>query len=515
MTSIFTAAQMTHLESIHVAAGKNTWTGLMDRAAIAVVDALRERFADGLPERAHVLCGPGNNGGDGYGIASSLHDLNLAVHLWHYGSADACSESARIMQGRWKKRGPVKPLASLEAGTVSPGDLVIDAVFGIGLNKPIADDLHGILMALPTDCHRVAVDILSGINADTGAYLGPGGRESPRPFHLTITFEGMKPGHVLGVGAVLSGSVQTVSIGLEEECATILKSGDLSLRLLNDAALPWQQHLFKNPLNHKYDHGHVLVLAGGGPTPSCGQGGAARLAAGAALRVGAGLVTLGAHHAALADHAVRRNALMLVPISNEDDLAAFLADDRINAVVAGPGFGRGRRTRTLVQKLLSLNRKAVLDADALTSFAGRPQELTGQLNGEIVLTPHEGEFRRIFPGYLEEADSRNGAVQSAAETSRATVVLKGQDTLIASPGRTASVAFPRNRMRSAWLATAGSGDVLAGLVGGFMARGADAHTAACMAVQIHHDAAAVFGPGLTADDLDGALAKAIADRCRM
>jgi len=214
------------------------------------------------------------------------------------------------------------------------------------------------------------------------------------------------------------------------------------------------------------------------------------------------------------EHAAQFNAIMLAEVSTRRQLGAFLADERVNTIVVGPGYGKGAVTRVIVQRLLSLGRNLVLDADALTSFAARPQELFDRLHPKVVLTPHMGEFRQLFPASAEVPVSRLQAVRWAMNLCGATVVLKGHDTLVASPGRRVHVACPENRLASAWLATAGSGDVLAGLIGGLMARGADAHMAACMAVQLHHDAAAIFGPGLTADDLTQALATAVARRCR-
>ncbi len=514
MATIFTAAQMARFEAAHVAAGLNSWTGLMEAAAAAVVDALAAHFGARFPKRTHVMCGPGNNGGDGYGIAALLHDQGHSVRLWQYGDRLPASPAATEMRTRWGVRGPVRPFASLPDDMIKAGDLVVDAIFGIGLHRPIDAGLHRTLMALPPTCHRVAVDIPTGINAETGAYLGPSPGHHPRPVDLTVTFACMKPGHVLGVGALLSGRVQVASIGLEDSLAAARMAGEEPLVRIEGGDLPWHRHLVKSPLFHKYHHGHVLVLAGGSTATGGGKGGAARLAARAALRVGAGLVTLGVHRDTMAEHAAHLNAIMLTETSTRQQLDACLSDERINTIVVGPGFGKGSVTRVVVQRLLALGRNLVLDADALTAFAGQPRDLLDRLHPNVVLTPHMGEFRQLFPARTEAPVPRLQAVRRAADLCRATVVLKGHDTLVASAGRRIRVACPDDRAACAWLATAGSGDVLAGLIGGLMARGADAHMAACMAVQLHQDAASTFGPGLTADDLDGALTTAVARRCR-
>lgn len=267
--------------------------------------------------------------------------------------------------------------------------------------------------------------------------------------------------------------------------------------------------LGKTPQDHKYGHGHALVLAGGS-----GQGGAARLAARGALRIGAGLVTVGCPPAAIAEHAAQLNAIMLTPIDSGDELTAQLDDPRINALCLGPAMGQGPRTDALVQAALTARRATVLDADALSFYHDQPEALFARTHDRCVLTPHAGEFARLFPDHattLTREQLHAGGAEKLAVTVRAAqragcvVVLKGAATTIADPaGRTA-----RHDRPAPWLATAGTGDVLAGIVTGLMARGLDAFDAARAAVWLHAEAARRFGPGLIAEDIPEALPRVL------
>lgn len=264
--------------------------------------------------------------------------------------------------------------------------------------------------------------------------------------------------------------------------------------------------LGKTENQHKYDHGHALVLAGGP-----GKGGAARLAARAALRVGAGLVTVLSPRAAMAEHAAHLTSIMLRPLDRPEALAGILRDRRLNALCIGPGFGIGARTRRAVATALAAGRATVLDADALTSFADRPAELFGRLHQDCVLTPHDGEFARLFGPAPAEGPERISAVSDAAQRAGCIILLKGPETLVAGAGGSVAVVRLRGATAAPWLATAGSGDVLAGLICGLLARGFSAVQAAEAAAHLHGLAGRRLGAGLIAEDLPDALPGVFAD----
>ena len=522
MATILPARQMRNVEQIHVARGGASWPELMERAGRAVVDHMQTwlkhkgRNATG---RAHVLCGPGNNGGDGYVIASYLKASGWNVLAWEYDTGSRMAEPGAQMRMQWDGVGTTGNVLAFAPDSLQPGDLVVDALFGIGLNRSLPGPLLEIMHAIPSDCLLVAVDILTGVNADNGMLMGPDQREG-RPADLTVTFECAKPGHVLGAGAILTGELQVASIGMQDEVGECLSDDQELARITYGDDLPWKSILAKHPMDHKYTHGHVLVLAGGsvGKT-SGGRGGAARLAAGAALRVGAGLVTIGAHRDSIPEHAACLNAIMLTEISGPGQLTEFLSDGRVNTILIGPGYGLGPQTRQTVIELLNLGRNLVLDADALSSFESCPGELFRSMHESVVITPHPGEFRKLFPdlagSMAPDGDrSRIDCVKQASDRSGATVILKGHDTVIGVPGDPVMVPVSHDRSSSAWLATAGSGDILAGIIAGLMARGAGVSISACMGALLLTDAARIFGPGLTSDDMSLVLASAISRRCQ-
>ncbi|MEO1000453.1 MAG: NAD(P)H-hydrate dehydratase, partial [Pseudomonadota bacterium] len=336
----------------------------------------------------------------------------------------------------------------------------------------------------------VGVDIPSGLDADSGRVLG-----AALPADLTVTFHAAKLGHVLEEGPDLCGRLAVADIGLAGGGAVrTVRPDDLAKRG-----------------GHKYAHGHALILAGG-----VGRGGAARLAARGALRIGAGLVTVACPPAALIENAARLDAIMLRAAKGAEGVAAILADPRITTVCAGPGLGTGAETREVVHALLAAGRATVLDADALTAFAEAPETLFDAIppGAPVVLTPHGGEFARLFPDIQAHwtaaptpgpAPSKLDAARAAAARAGATVLLKGPDTVIAGPDGTASVAAATQHRACPWLATAGAGDVLAGLIAGLLARGFPPATAAAQAAWLHQEAAREIGPGLIAEDLPEAL----------
>jgi hydroxyethylthiazole kinase-like uncharacterized protein yjeF len=333
---------------------------------------------------------------------------------------------------------------------------------------------------------------------------------TPRSFHplraeLTITFHGVKPGHLLGDGPALCGKLVRVDIGLPRKQAT----WGLRRRLFSDPGLAVRlstppRPAFAKSSGHKFDHGHALVLAGG-----VGRGGAARLAARAALRIGAGLVTVAPPPAALIENASRMDAIMLRAVRDADALAALLEDARLNALCLGPGLGTGEREAALVAAAVSSGRSAVLDGDALTLIA-RDTALAARLHEACVLTPHMGEFARLAPDLAERlnAPAETGPAFSKLDAARdlaarlgCTVLLKGADTVIADPSGRASIHAAAYGREAPWLATAGAGDVLAGLVAGLIARGFGTMQACEAAAWLHVEAARTFGPGLIAEDL--------------
>lgn len=486
MAKILNSAQMRGIEAEAMAHGRVTGLELMERAGRGVVEAVLEEWPE-LAEgrgRAAVLCGPGNNGGDGYVIARLLRERGweVAVHAL----APAATPDAAEMARRWG--GPIAGFEALDWGTLRQTALVVDAVFGTGLSRNIAAGVWGALaMAQDAGARLVAVDILSGLDADSGAVRSEGGFVD-HPAALTVSFQAEKLGHSLGEGGALTGPLVVVDIGLGQELEALegaVEAAGVSVERLRKVA------------GHKYSHGHAVVLAGG-----VGRGGAARLAARAALRVGAGLVTLGCATEALAENAGRIDAVMLREVAGAEALAQVLADGRITALVVGPGLGLGRREAGLVRAALRAA-AVVLDADALTLVAQEP-ELFAALHDRCILTPHGGEFARLFPDLsdrLTKGDSKVLVLRDAAARAGCVVLLKGADTVIAAPdGR--CVIHSALRGRSApWLATAGSGDVLAGIIGGLMARGWSALAAAESGTWLHVEAAREFGPGLIAEDL--------------
>ncbi|TXN40793.1 NAD(P)H-hydrate dehydratase [Methylobacterium sp. WL7] len=459
---------------------------LMEAAGAAVAARAAALLPDG--GRAVVLCGPGNNGGDGFVAARLLTERGYAVDLCLLGDRAALTGDAALAADAWT--GPVHPAT---AAALPSGDLVIDALFGAGLSR----DLDGVARALIEAVNAggrpvLAVDVPSGVDGDTGAVRGVAIRAVE-----TVTFVAFKPGHLLQPGRSLCGRRHLADIG----------AGEAALEVGCAAAEPplhrngpdlWARVFPRlTGESHKYTRGHALVLSG--PATKTG---AARLAARGALRVGAGLVTLASPTAALAENAAQLTAIMLRPCETADDLDDLLTDERLNVVLAGPGLGTGEPTRERVAVAAAAGRSLVLDADALTSFSGQAPLLAAHIaDGEsrAVLTPHEGEFARLFGGTDATAEGADkvSRTRAAAALSGAVVVLKGSDTVIASPDGRAAI----NDHGTPYLGTAGSGDVLGGLIAGLLAQGMPPFEAAAAAVWLHGDAGLRHGPGLIAEDL--------------
>lgn len=507
---VLTNEQMAQADRLAVELGVPSLT-LMENAGRAVADEAVKMVDAG--SRIVVLCGPGNNGGDGFVAARHLKErgYDIAVHL--YGELDKLKGDAAEMAQRWWAMGSVVPLAEA-CQAVGNAQLIVDALFGAGLARP----LEGEAAKLAAICNNLrkgallAVDVPSGLNGTTGQPLGEHVIRADR----TVTFFRLKPAHVLYPGRELCGQVVLADIGIPDEAIyreiDSQPIPDRGVRHSIQLNAPWQAHIAvsRRPDSHKYDHGHALVLSG----PAYATG-AARLAARAALRVGAGLVTVLSPTGALAENAAHLTAVMLKLCDTPEELAAYLEDKRNTAVLIGPGFGVGGKTQRMVLAALGANHAGVvLDADALTSFAGEPDrsqlfaaikarndQKRGAGTAQVVMTPHEGEFRRLFP---ELDGSKIERARQAAGLSHAEIVLKGPDTVIASPG----IQEPPNAREITintngppWLATAGSGDVLAGFITGLIAQGTHANNSACAAVWLHGECANRFGPGLISEDL--------------
>ncbi len=479
---LLTADEMRRIEGAAIESGVVSGWQLMRAAGEGAVAAVFARFPElaASSYRAVVLCGPGNNGGDGFVMARVLRGWGWEVAVYLLGDAERLPPDARRAFEAWE--GPVAPL---DQAQVRGAQLVVDAVFGTGLTRGLPEGLtRPLAEARAAGAYIVAVDVPSGLDPTTGA-----ADPATVPADLTASFHREKLGHVIGAGPELSGDVVVIDIGLGDDlCGT---------RPAQSAA-PDADRLLKRG-GHKYDHGHALIVAGGG-----GKGGAARLAARAALRVGAGLVTLAPTPGAMQENAARLDAVMLTPVSDAVSLEMVLADKRLNSLALGPGMGR-ERARELVPVAAKAGRALVLDADALTAFEDAPETLFATLPERCVLTPHGGEFARLFPDlardWREGRLSKPEATREAATRAGAVVLLKGEVTVVAAPDGALRVHSATGARAVPWLATAGAGDVLTGLICGLMARGFGALEAAENAVWLHAKAAQTFGPGLISEDL--------------
>lgn len=481
MDELLSVAEMYRADALTMAGGV-PGPALMEAAGAAVVRAVCERWA---PHPTAVLCGPGNNGGDGFVIARLLLEAGWPVRLALLGSRSALRGDAAVAAERWG--GPVE---AADPAILDGNPLVIDALFGAGLARPLDGMAKAIVEAMAGRT-VVAVDVPSGVHGDSGEVLGAAPQAA-----LTVTFFRRKPGHLLLPGRALCGEVVVADIGIPD---TVLDSIDPKT-LVNGPALWRRRYPWPRLDAHKYARGHAVVLGGARMT------GAARLSARAALRAGAGLVTVASPPEAVPIYAAGSPSLIVAEAADAGAFQDLLSDSRKNAVLLGPGAGVGTDTRARVLAALSAGKACVLDADALTSFAESPADLFGRLSGRCVLTPHEGEFARIFPDIAktEAAKAEGGKVtraRAAAARSGAVVLIKGADTVVAAPDGRAVI----NANAPPDLATAGSGDVLAGMALGLLAQGVDSFDAACAAVWLHGEAANAVGPGLIAEDLPDAL----------
>ncbi len=475
--ALLTTRQMSEVDRFTVASGLSS-DELMGNAGKAVAREIEKRWS---PRPVVVLCGPGNNGGDGFVTARRLSEMGWPVRVALLGPIDGLIGAARHHAERWNRA--IEPMS---AAVLDGAAMVVDAIFGAGFGRTL-DGVAGITLAAAAKARLtvVAIDTPSGVMGDTGESRGAVAAV------LTVTFCRKKPGHVLLPGRMLCGEVVVADIGTLESAVEMMAP----VAFENQPAL-WLAALPRPQAGaNKYQRGHALV-SGGYPMT-----GAARLAARGAARIGAGLTTIAAPTVALPIYAAALTSVMVQPVNGPDAFAQLLSDPRYSALLVGPGAGAGAEeseaTRARTLAMLATRRPTVIDADALTAFQSDTSMLQRAINGPCVLTPHDGEFKRLF----DVTGDKLSRTQSAARGSGAVVVLKGADTVIAAPDGRVFI----NANAPPTLATAGTGDVLAGFVLGLLAQGMEPFLAAAAAVWLHGAAAADFGPGLVAEDLPDLL----------
>lgn len=482
---LLTPAEMARADHLAGEAGVRS-LALMENAGRAVTEAILERY---YQRAVVVLCGLGNNGGDGLVVARMLKERGWPVRLALFGSRDKLRGDAAANAERWTGLiGEATPAA------IGSADLIVDALLGAGLDREVEGELKELIDAInAAERPVVSIDVPSGLDGKSGTKRGAAVKAD-----LTVTFFRLKPGHLLQPGREQCGQLVLADIGLPGD---VLEEIDPKISR-NSPAL-WSVPLPQAD-GHKYSRGHAVVVSGGALTT-----GATRLAALAALRIGAGLVSLVGSEAALMVHAAHVTSIMLKPAPDAEAIETLLEDKRLSAVVIGPGAGVGRETRDAVLAILRSGAAAVLDADALTSFKDEPDELFGAIKADperpVVLTPHGGEFERVFGN--GDGSKVERAIR-AAQISGAIIIFKGNDTVIATSDGHAVI----NTNAPPTLGTAGTGDVLAGMVGGLLAQGMQGFDAAAAAVWIHGAAAEKFGkPGLISEDLPGLIPEVLAD----
>jgi NAD(P)H-hydrate epimerase len=469
--ALLSVAEMARADRAAVAAGV-AGTTLMENAGAAIAQQIVSRWRQ-CP--VAVLCGPGNNGGDGFVVARLLTQAGWPVRLALLGERRRLKGDAAHMAGRWN--GPIEPPTP---AILEDAGLIVDALFGAGLTRPLEGAGRRLIEAAgKTGAPVVAVDLPSGVHGDSGAVLGFAAQAT-----LSVTFFRRKPGHLLLPGRLLCGEVITGDIGIPEPILV-----EIAPRQHDNGPPLWRGHFPRpSPGDHKYTRGHVVIAGGEAMT------GAARLAARGAMRIGAGMVGIASPPVAAAIYAAAMPGVLVTPVARPVDFLALLGDRRISAILVGPGNGTNDTTRAHALAALGTRRPVVLDADALNVFEGDVDALASSIRGPCVLTPHEGEFARLF-GDL--SGSKLERARAAAAMSGAIVVLKGADTVVAGPDGQASIATNAPPT----LATAGAGDVLAGMILGLMGQGMPPMAAASAAVWLHGAAANAFGPGLIAEDL--------------
>jgi len=480
--AILTTAKMYRADALAME-GSTPGLELMENAGRGIAEAIQARW-DARP--VSVLCGPGNNGGDGFVVARLLRDAGWPVRLALLGGTTSPKGDAAANAERWQ--GGTEPMS---ADVLEDAELVVDALFGVGLARALEGAAAEVIEAINARWMTcVAVDVPSGVHGDSGEIMGIAPRAD-----LTVSFFRPKPAHFLMPGREYCGVLEIVDIGIPGTVLEEIRPNTF----VNDpetwiGRFPWPA-----ADGHKYSRGHAVIAGGAVMT------GAAQLAAGAARRVGAGLVTIATPTEAFPIYAAGQPGNLVRPLAAPSAFADLLDDPRINACLVGPGAGVEDATRDRVRAALAANNASVLDADALSVFGDAPEDLFAAINGPCVLTPHGGEFRRLFGAADEDSNSKIERARQAAARSGAVVLLKGADTVIAAPDGTVAV----NDTGTPFLATAGSGDVLAGMITGLLAQGMTAFDAACAAAWLHGTVAEGFGPGLIAEDLVDGIPEAL------
>ncbi len=481
MIEILTNAEMRAADAAAIAGGV-PGIDLMEAAGAAVAE--RAAAMAPAPGPVLILCGPGNNGGDGFVAARLLTERGYDIRLALIGERAALTGDAALAAARWK--GEVR---GFDPSLIPGCGVIVDALFGTGLTRPLDGEAAAAVNAVNAAGKPVlAVDIPSGVDGDSGTVRGAAVKAAE-----TVTFFRLKSGHLLFPGRALCGAVHLAQIGIPASVLERIKPA-----ACHNRPELWEG-VFPRPNfeSHKYARGHALIVGGSEMT------GAARMSARAAIRTGAGVVTVAVSPDVRAIYQTTLDSVIVRTMEEIEDYAALLEDERRNVLLLGPGLGMGARTRDLARVALASGRAVVLDADALTSFETLPRALFEAIAAQerpVVLTPHAGEFKRLF-GAIADIPSKLERARRAADISRAIVVLKGADTVIAAPdGR---LAISDNA--PPWLATAGSGDVLAGIVTGLVAQGMPAFEAACAGVWMHGECGSEAGPGLSSGDLPEAL----------
>lgn len=478
-TELLTTTQMYQADRLAIEGGV-PGAILMEAAGRGVADRIKDYWETGS---CLVICGPGNNGGDGYVIARHLQEAGWKVILLSTCDPEALSGDAAVMRSRWE--GPAQSIAKADPLKI---DLVVDAAFGAGFSGALAPDIVALFATIRTArIPVVAVDVPSGINGDTGS-VDSGSLIAA----MTVTFYRAKPGHYLYPARSFCGRLEVIDIGISEEYLEAVTPD-----IFTNAPEIWINDLqLLQPSDHKYSRGHLAVVGGG-----ISSTGAARIAARCSLRAGAGATTLISPPSALTTYAAALEAVMVHACPDAEHFSKWIKKKRIGTILIGPGCGLSDRTIEFVVAALQSKANVILDADALTVFKDNPETLFELIrkkeNGKCILTPHEAEFARLFAFEGSKLDrARLAAVQSGA-----VILLKGADTIIASPQGQTII----NHNAPAYLATAGSGDALAGIIAGLVTANMPILDAVAAAAWMHGDAGMRFGPGLIAEDIEGTI----------
>ncbi len=490
MVLLLTAEETRRAEAAAFSAGMSSFSA-MRRAGNSVAEAVLARWPRRRVDQVLVLCGPGNNGGDGFVAAARLREAGWPVTTACLTGVERLTGDAAQAAREWGAT-PIPATPRLIAD-LTRRSLVIDALFGIGLTRALRDQTADIVAAVNRSPARVvAADIPSGIDADSGQTLG-----AAIVADLTVTFGWPKRGHLLLPGRDHTGELLIASIGMGASCLEAIHPSCS----VNSPEIWIGRYPSPATTDHKYSRGH-LVIAGGR------MAGAARLAAAGARQIGTGLVTIWAAPARVEAYAGIEPGVILRSDAGIENWRELVGNRNVDAVVTGCGHEPDEETRNIVAAALASKKPVVVDGGGLSAFAGDPARLIDAIDGITVLTPHGGEFDRLFPDL--GAGSKIDKAVAAAKRCRAIVVLKGSDTVIAEPGGEALVA----EGSPSTLASAGSGDVLAGMVGGLLALGIPAWQASGIAVWLHGAAARRLGCVLTAEALTGELPPALAETLR-